>query len=427
MAVPCGAAGFHRGQAAHASVLLVHFAVDFHHLPGRLGASGEQPAAYHGVGEREGLYHVAALGYAAVGNGPDPELARLLRARVEGSQLRYADARHHAGGADGTRALPDFYGVRSAFREVFHARRVCDVAADNRGFGEGLAYGFYRVSDALRESVGGGHRGDVEPLVNQLADVRNYAVDVERAVGLAHERDGGSAEQAEFGVARVLLDGGALVGNPLDVAEGKEPAQLVFGVHDEELVHAEVLVEEGVGDCDRVGAKVFLGHREHVLARGHGLSHRKRCVALFDYASGQKPHELVCGVHYRKCPEPEILVRNELQNVADVHVGRDFYRVLYEPVNVVFDARDLDLLLLLRHIAVYQPEPPVERHADRHLRLGHGVHVGRYYGQRQRNLVGNRGVEARLAREYVGVLRRQRHVVVGEPESRVLREELVGV
>src|ERR1043166_1716834 len=47
VAVTRGRAGFHRGEAAHAAVLFVKFAADFHDLARRFGATREQAAANH--------------------------------------------------------------------------------------------------------------------------------------------------------------------------------------------------------------------------------------------------------------------------------------------------------------------------------------------------------------------------------------------
>ncbi len=51
VAVASGATGLHGGGAAHAAVLLVELAVDFHELTRRFGTTGEQSATDHPVGE----------------------------------------------------------------------------------------------------------------------------------------------------------------------------------------------------------------------------------------------------------------------------------------------------------------------------------------------------------------------------------------
>ena len=79
VAVTRGRAGLHRGEAAHAAVLFVEFAADFHDLARRLGAAGEQAAADHRVGQRQRLDDVAGLGDAAVGEDASRPSSRAAR------------------------------------------------------------------------------------------------------------------------------------------------------------------------------------------------------------------------------------------------------------------------------------------------------------------------------------------------------------
>ena len=60
-------AGLHRRQAAHAAVLLVEFAADFHDFARRLVAAGKDPAANHRLRQRQRLHDVAGFRDAAVG------------------------------------------------------------------------------------------------------------------------------------------------------------------------------------------------------------------------------------------------------------------------------------------------------------------------------------------------------------------------
>ena len=427
MAVARRAARLHRRKAAHSAVLLVHLAVDFHNLTGGFGAAREQPAANHRVREGQRFDHIAALRYAAVGNSTHAEFASLLGARVQSGKLGNTDTRDHAGRTNRTGPLPDFDCVRAAFGEVFYARGVGYIAADNRRVGESLADCLYRIAYTLRKAVRSRDRRNVEPFVDELSDVCQDTVEVERSVGLSHQRDGRAAEEAELGVARISLNGGALVGNSFDIAEGEKPAQLVFVVYDQKLMDAEMFVEECVGDGNRVGAELLLRDRENVLALGHRAGDGQRRVAFLYDAAGEKPDEFVLRVYDGERTESEIFVGNQLQDVADVHFWRNLNRVLNKPVNVVLNARDFHLLLFLRHIAVDKPEPAVESHSDGHLRLRDRIHIGGYNRQGERDFVGNRGVQTGLARQNVGILGRERHVVVCKTESGVLCKERVGV
>ena len=77
VAIAGGAAGFHRGKRAHAAVLFVDLAGDFHDFARRFAATGEQAAADDSVGQREGFHEVTALGDAAVSE----KIARMVAMR----------------------------------------------------------------------------------------------------------------------------------------------------------------------------------------------------------------------------------------------------------------------------------------------------------------------------------------------------------
>lgn len=120
--------------------------------------------------------------------------------------------------------------------------------------------------------------------------------EIDRAVLVAHHRNGRAAEKPELGVAGVLLGSSALFGNSFDVGEREEPSERIVVVYNKELVDAEMLVKESVGNGDGVCAEFLLVDRENVLAGRHGLGDRKRGVAFLYNASGEKPHKLVLPV-----------------------------------------------------------------------------------------------------------------------------------
>ena len=105
---------------------------------------------------------------------------------------------------------------------------------------------------------------------------------------------------------------------------------------------------------------------------------------------------------------------DELEDVADELVGRDFDGVLDEAVDVVLDAADLGELLALGHVVVDEPQRAVEGHGDGHARFGDGVHVRRDDGDVQAQALGEDGIELGVAREDVRIKRRQRDVVVSQ-------------
>ena len=87
---------FHGRQTAHAPVLFVELAADFHHFARRLRAAGEDPAADDRLGERERLDDVPRLRDAPIGEDGNPSLLRGPRANIECRELRNADAGHDA-------------------------------------------------------------------------------------------------------------------------------------------------------------------------------------------------------------------------------------------------------------------------------------------------------------------------------------------
>src|SRR5688572_26663061 len=104
MAVTRGAAGLHGRVRAHAAILLIHLAVDFHDLARGFRAAGEEAAADDAVREGEGFDEVAGFGDAAIRNDADAFFAGGLRGDIERGELRDADARDGARGADGAGA-----------------------------------------------------------------------------------------------------------------------------------------------------------------------------------------------------------------------------------------------------------------------------------------------------------------------------------
>ena len=100
MPVTHSRAGFHRRKTPHAAILLVEFTADFHHLSWRFRTTGKQAAADDRVGEGQRLDNVAGFGDAPVGDDGHALLLRRARADVKRGELRHADTRHDAGGAN---------------------------------------------------------------------------------------------------------------------------------------------------------------------------------------------------------------------------------------------------------------------------------------------------------------------------------------
>ncbi|OQB89931.1 MAG: hypothetical protein BWX86_02335 [Verrucomicrobia bacterium ADurb.Bin122] len=428
LAVAGGAAGLHGGDAAHAAVLFIELAVDFHDLARRLAATGEQTAAHDGVGQREGFDDVARLGDAAVGDDAHAFAGGTLAGDVEGGELRDADAGDDARGADGAGALADLDGVGATVGEVLDAGAAGHVARDDGERGERVADDAHHVAHAGGVSVGGGDGDAVHGLGDELADLGDNAVAVEGAVGLADGGGGGATEEAECGIARGFAARFGLVHDALHVGAGDEALEAVLGIDDEHFVDADVVGEEFVGAADGVVAERGVEHGEELGARGHGLDDALVAVALLDDAAGEQAEEFaVLAVDDREGFKAEALLLDEFENVADGEVGADGDRVLDEAVDVVLHAGHFLHLLLRLHVVVDEAEAAVERHRNGHLRLGDGVHVGRDDGNLEadgvRELGGGVGVLGEDVREERG----QRNVVEGERGGQVCAEEGVSL
>ena len=72
-----------------------------------------------------------------------------------------------------------------------------------------------------------------------------------------------------------------------------------------------------------------------------------------------------------------------------------------------------------------RPEPAVQRHGDRHGRLGDGVHVGGDDRDAEVQSFRERGLEVRIAREDFRKERREGDVVVGQRNAVLSWEEWV--
>ncbi len=426
MTVAGGGAGFHGGGTAHAAVLFVELSIDFHDLAGGFGATGQEAAADHGVGEREGFDDVAALRDAAIGDDADAGGLGGLAADVEGGQLRDADAGDDAGGADGAGALADFDGIGAAMGEVLDGGGAGDVAGDDGKIGVSGADEADGFADALAEAVGGGDGDDIDAAFHQGADVVDDTDVVELARRVAGGGDGGAADEAELGVAAGLERGGFFLGDALDVAEGEEAAEAVFVVDDQELVDAEVLVEELVGPGDRIGLEFALGDGLDIGAGHHGLADLAGGVPGADYVAGEEAEEVVFFIDDGEGAEREVAFLDEGEDIADEVIRGDFDGLLDEAVDVVFDAGDFRELLALGHIVMDEAEAAVEGHGDGHPGLGDGIHVRGDDGDLEMKALRESGLERGVAGEDFRVLRGKSDVVVGEGDALLGGEKGVG-
>jgi len=340
--------------------------------------------------------------------------------------LRDADAGDDPGSADGAGTLADLDGVCAGIGQEFHAFGAGYITRDQAEIRKGFSEHSHRLADTFGKAMGGGYGNGVDTLVDQIADVPEDAVAVERTVLLAVGGDGGAADEAEMRVAGGL-DRLLLLGlDSLDVGQGEESAQAVLVVDHEQLVNAEVLGEEFVRGLNRVLRNVAFLERVDLIARRHRLGDGTAGVAGFYDPSGEEAEQLVGFVHYGEGAEAEAAVGDQIDDFADALVRADLDWFLDEAVDVVLHAGHFLDLFLVGHVVVDQAHAAVERHLDGHFRLRHGVHVRGDDGNLQLEVLRKPGDQIRLAGEHLGIQRGQRNVVVGQADGQVAGEETVG-
>ena len=200
MAVPSRRAGFHGGKAAHATILFVAFAAEFHDFAGRLGTPANNPPQITAAASVRDLTRSPDLvmppsamtatrffwaardaTYSAVSWGmPTPATMRVV-------QMNWT--------------LPDLDGVGAALGQELDARCAGHIARNDRQGGESLAQHFHSVSHTAAVAMGGRDGHHVQTAFNQSADMGQDSLPVQFAESVAGGGDRRAADQAEMGVA----------------------------------------------------------------------------------------------------------------------------------------------------------------------------------------------------------------------------------
>jgi hypothetical protein len=319
--------------------------------------------------------------------------------------------------------LPDLDHVRAAPGEKFHARGARHVSRDDRQLRKRRADEPHRIPHSAAVTMRGRDRHDIDAALHEAAHMRANALLVQLTGGVPSRRDGRAAEQPELRIARGLQLGGALLEDPLDVADREETGEPILVIDDEQLVNADVFGEEAVCPRDRIGRNLALRYGVHLRSGRHRLSHANSGIPRAHHMPGQQPEQLAARANNRERAEPEPLLFDHREHIADRRVGTDFDRLLDQSVDVVLHPAHLAELLPLRHVAMNQAEPAGERHRDRHRRLGDGVHIRADDRQLQRQALVQRGRELRLARQDFRVKRRERDVVVSQRDRRLFAKK----
>ena len=135
LAVAVFASLAHGSQRAHAAVNLVRTTLVQHEIAWSLvGARKERPDHYAGSPRRDRFGDIARVLDPAIGDDGHVVTLRDRGALVNGGNLRHADARHDARGADGSRPDSDF-GIGARFDERLGGLRRGTLPAMTSMFG----------------------------------------------------------------------------------------------------------------------------------------------------------------------------------------------------------------------------------------------------------------------------------------------------
>src|SRR3954465_11800997 len=394
--VAVGRTLLHGAERAHAAIRLVRAALEKLDLAGRLVGAGEERAEHDGVrAGGNGLRDITRVAHAAVG---DERHARFLERRgdvLDRSDLRHADARNNARGADraGTDAALDATAAMGA--ERLRGVTGADVAADDLHVRIARLDPLHAVEHALRVAMRGIHHQDVGTGLDQGGDA---------LVGAFADADRRTDAQLPLCVlARV-----GMLGFLQDVLHRDEALQMEFLVDHQHALQA-VLVHE----LDGVLAARALAHGDELLLRRHDVLHRLVEVGLeAQVAVGDDADHFSAVLHHREAGD---LVRAlQVHHLAHAHLGRDGHRIAQHARLEALHLQYLCRLLLRREVLVHDADAAFLGDRDSEARLGDRVHGRRDDRDIQLEVAGEPGAEAGVARQDARVGGKKQNIVEGQ-------------
>ncbi len=189
----------------------------------------------------------------------------------------------------------------------------------------------------------------------------------------------------------------------LDVLDGDETLEVVFFVHDRELLDL-VLVEQFFrlfeADLSLDRDEVFLGH---------GLRYGPVHIAFEpQIAVGENSHQF--AVHGDRDPGYPV-VHHELHGIADFLLGAHGDGVDDHPALGLLDFVDLHRLRMGAHVLVNDPDPAFPRHGNGCSGLGDSVHGRADKRYVQSDISGEQRADIRHCRRDGRPGRKQQHIV----------------
>jgi len=351
---------------------------------------------HDGVGpRRNGLGDVAAVLHAAVRDHGHVVPAALRGHVHHRRELGHADARDHAGGADGPGAHPHLHGVHPRLHEVAGGLGGDHVARHHLGVREGRLDLADHVEDHLAVAVGGVHHHHVGPGGQHRLDALDLALaDADRR---AHAQAAPLVGAAVREVAR--LD---------DVLDGQQALKTPLFVHDGQLFNP-VLVQEALGLVHRRAGR----HGDQPFARGHHVGDGGLKVLLeAQVAVGQDADQDARRVgdgHAR-----HMVAAHERLGVLELVFGRQREGVADDARLRPFHAVHLLRLLREREVLVDHPQAALLRDGDGQPRLRHRVHGRAQQRDVQADRPGQARAHVRVARKHPRTRGAQQHVVERE-------------
>src|SRR3954469_10864902 len=394
--VAVGRTLLHGAERAHAAIRLVRAALEKLDLAGRLVGAGEERAEHDGVrAGGNGLRDVAGVAHAAIG---DEGHARFLERRgdvLDRSDLRHADARNNARGADRAGTDADLDAIGAMVDERLRGVAGADVAADDLHVRIARLDPLHAVEHALRMAMRGIHHQDVRTGLDQGGDA---------LVGAFADADRRADAQLPLGV----LAGVGMLGFLEDVLNRDEALQMEFLVHHQHALEA-VLVHE----LDRVLPARTFAHGDELLLRRHDVLHRLVEVGLeAQVAVGDDADHLAAVLHHREAGNPVRAL--QLHHLAHAHLGRDGHRVAQHAGLEALHLGHLRRLLLGGEVLVHDADAAFLRDGDGEARLGDRVHRRRHDRNVQLEAAGEAGAEVGVARQDARVGGKQQHIIEGQ-------------
>ena len=193
--------------------------------------------------------------------------------------------------------MADFDRVRAAVSEIFHARRRGDIARDDGQVFEFRAQQLHGVAHTFAVTVRGGNGHGINATFHKSADVREDAVAIQFAEGIARGADRRAANEAEVRVTRRSELRLLFLRDALNVVHREQAVQMIVLVHDEELVDAGAFREKFVGAGDGIFAEFLLGDGLHLSARRHGVGNFALGVTRLDDMAGEQADEFTFVIH----------------------------------------------------------------------------------------------------------------------------------